>query len=147
MTSRTQEIAKAYLSGKSIREVAAEFDVSFQYVHQVLVRNKIERRRRKPFTDESLKAMADMYRGGALLKEVAEKFDMSMSSAKERLYWEGVTMRTGGFSPSLSADKVKEVKDYYDNNRISYNKLSQRFGISRRIATLIAKNEYRAKEI
>lgn len=52
--------------------------------------------RKIELTKEQLKAMADQYVTGASLREVAQKYDMSVSAVRRKLIDQGVTLRPKG---------------------------------------------------
>lgn len=93
-----RRIAREYMCGKSIREVAAEFGVVKSTVLKVLRRNGYDPRLkvRPPilFEEQRMDA-AIQYESGKTLREVAGAFHCSTSTVKEALKEFDVTSRTG----------------------------------------------------
>lgn len=90
------------------------------------------RRLRDRFSAEELQAMIDLYRSGATAKRVAEKFGVSLRSAKRLLQQHGV--RRDEFGRQSVRDRLGEatvrrlVADF--DTGAPKSKLAQQYGIS-----------------
>jgi hypothetical protein len=90
--------AQEYRAGASIREIAKKNDVGYGTAQRALLDEGVEMRGMGgvPQPDLDWEAMADDYRAGATVTEVARKHDTSYGVTYRALARQGVEMRPPG---------------------------------------------------
>jgi hypothetical protein len=87
--------AAAYVAGASSREIARSLGVSKSGLLELLRSRCVPIRRRRVLTAEQIAEGARLYQGGLLLREIAERFDVSTEQVRQALIRHGVRMRPG----------------------------------------------------
>lgn len=92
VTKRTLRMVETYKAGGTLREVAEQFGVTMQCVHQHVKRHapgvmRSQGRRYGQHTDPSdkVREMIEVYKSGATLHEVAKQFGVLMQSVHKSI--------------------------------------------------------------
>lgn len=122
-----------YQEGKSIKVIARDRGVSPAAVHGVLVRHDVPRRDGKPklaLTPQEDADIAERYRNGAALSQLAAQFDCSRITIRHALARQGVEPRPRGSKlREFSAEEVADVAARWEAGE-SQTAIGQSLGIS-----------------
>jgi hypothetical protein len=92
---RIEQAVDQYLGGASSRKIARSLGVSKTGLLELLRSRGVPIRQRRVLTNEQIAEGARLYASGLLLREVAERFDVSTEQARQALLRDGVRMRPG----------------------------------------------------
>ena len=102
-TERNAAVVDGYRAGKTLAELAREHSVSRSMIAKILRRTGVERRRRGPrpgaHADRDAQIVA-LYRNGATLSQVGERYGISKTGVRWILMRDGVTLAPMGPRPT-----------------------------------------------
>lgn len=92
---RIERAAEQYLGGAPSRQVARLLGVSKSGLLELLRSQGVPIRQRRTLTEGQIAEGARLYEAGLLLREVAERFEVSTEQVRTALLRHGVRMRPG----------------------------------------------------
>jgi len=133
--SQLEEMHGLYRSGASLAEVGERFGLAPERVSQLFRRAGLSVRAGGPITPDLPPAeqLHEVYRAGATLTEVAERYGVTRHRVREAFIQAGLPIRSPGESLALRSRRnphpVKEMYALYQTG-LSVERVAPRFGLS-----------------